>query len=688
MKAKLLALASLASLFLLNGCNGIGDKDTLLARIDKEKVYQEDYDLFLKNLRAHKIPKNERLYQDFYSKAALVSKALSEYPSLEQEWKSWFKQMEPRALTTVFQLYYVNECLAYSESELRQFYDANRSLFPEDSVGDFRKVRGKVARLYDLSKHRAEYEKKKKKIADSENPDDSLRVQAKFFEYRLQEIQKNYMENVRDEQHVVVNPLPDVNARDYYNRHKEQFMTVPGYEVYHIQADDSLALANMFAETPTLEQFKLAAVANSKNEETSKDSGYVGRVKKDYALPYGIGMVEKIAELDGQSEGYVSTVLRAQNGRFHKFYLVKQIPSELKRFDRVEKDISVGFKTGRLFEVDSSFVLITKNGKPVMTERDLLYQNSEFYRRDLNADIHSRMVEMFANFYAFAAAAEDIRLNHSWEYRAIVRGMRLDYISDLYFDKLVNGDKVSDERAKALFEKIGNPEKPGESFENSKGEMKKLLAMPENLYKRLYYLEYQMSSVGKTYEQTIYENYMRINSQYQKAYSERLAAQSYAEATVHLYDTSIPEYKKDLSVSAMMARADSLNKAGEWRDAVEAYRLVLLTYADDDSVFEKASYECAYILGENNEYWPAEMEYYTFYKMWPNSPNAEKAMFSRAFILNENLKRNNDARQVLEEFLQKYPNSELRESAQWLLDNIKSNGKLADELMKKIEAEE
>jgi TolA-binding protein len=56
--------------------------------------------------------------------------------------------------------------------------------------------------------------------------------------------------------------------------------------------------------------------------------------------------------------------------------------------------------------------------------------------------------------------------------------------------------------------------------------------------------------------------------------------------------------------------------------------------------------------------------------------------------LNENLKRNDDARQVLEEFLQKYPNSELRESAQWLLDNIKSNGKLADELMKKIEAEE
>ena len=49
MKAKLLALVSLASLFVLNGCNGIGDKDTLLARIDGEKVYQEDYALSLVN---------------------------------------------------------------------------------------------------------------------------------------------------------------------------------------------------------------------------------------------------------------------------------------------------------------------------------------------------------------------------------------------------------------------------------------------------------------------------------------------------------------------------------------------------------------------------------------------------------------------------------------------------------------
>ena len=64
MKAKLLALASLASLFILNGCNGIGDKDSILARINKEKVYQEDYQLLLKNEGFPKEDKGKFLYDN------------------------------------------------------------------------------------------------------------------------------------------------------------------------------------------------------------------------------------------------------------------------------------------------------------------------------------------------------------------------------------------------------------------------------------------------------------------------------------------------------------------------------------------------------------------------------------------------------------------------------------------------
>ena len=687
MKAKLLALVSLASLFVLNGCNGIGDKDTILARIGKEKVYQEDYVLLAKDPRIPEMPKNQLLYERFFSKAALVSKAVAEYPELEREWKDLLKEVEPRVLATVYQRYYVSECLMYTDSELRQFYDANRELFAADS-GDFLLIRGKVAQRYEVSKRQEEYLKFVSENSDPQKELDSLILLQSFVGKKLQDMREKIMNSIREEQHVEVHELPEVSPKKFYEHHKDLFMTAPGYEVYHIQADDSASLAGLFTGTPTLEQFKQAAVASSKNERTAKDSGYVGFVKKNFALPYGIGLVNGLHELDGKEVGYVSSVMHAEKGAYHKFYLAKQVPSQLKPFDRVEAGIANGVKSGMYFDVDSSFVLISKNGKALFTETDLRELNDKFYKRNLNASTHKGFVNMMADRFAFASAAEELHLNHSWEYRALIRSMRWDFIYDRYLEKLLETGDVSTDKMKELFDIAGNPRNPDATFEESIDVLKAMLSFPQNLYKRMYYLEYQLSSAGKTYEQMIPEFYRRVNSEYRDVLGKKLAAQAYADGPVYLYDSSIPEYKEDYSVAGMMALADSLNRAGKWREAVEEYRTILLAYATVDSIFEKASYECAYILGENNENWSAEMEYYAMYKMWPDSPNAEKAMFSRGFILNENLHRDKDALAALEEFLQKYPNSELKESAQWLVDNIKSNGKLAEDLMKKIEAEE
>ena len=103
---------------------------------------------------------------------------------------------------------------------------------------------------------------------------------------------------------------------------------------------------------------------------------------------------------------------------------------------------------------------------------------------------------------------------------------------------------------------------------------------------------------------------------------------------------------------------------------------------------KKATFELAHVYSDKEEFDKAQREYRAFYRTWPDSPDAEKAMFSRGFILNENLHKDDEALQVFEEFKKRYPKSELNESVDWLVQNIKSNGKLADDLMKKIEAEE
>lgn len=690
MKAKLLALVSLASLFVLNGCNGIGDKDTLLARIDGEKVYQEDYALLLKNAGGLKAVKNQYLYDNLYSKAALSAKAVEEYPELEEQWKAYYADLDARVLTMVYQRYYVSENMTYSDAELRQFYDANRSMFPEDSTGDFLSVRPLVASYYYASKNADAFAAYIKDSLKLENPtaEDSLKAKKSFADARRIALQQGLSTDVLAKRNIEIKELPPVDPKVYYNKHQDKFMTVPGYELYHVQAD-SAKLAGLFTEKPTLEQFKSVAVANSKNAKTAKDSGYVGHVKVDYVLPYGIGVVPQLMPtLKDKEPGFVTPVLKASDNTFHVFYLAGIDASRLKPFDRVDVGIANAIKDGFYFDVDSSVVLITKAGEPVFTEADMIRFNETFVQRAMNRNLHDRIVSMLAEAFAFADAAKEAHLNHSWEYRALVRQSRWDYLSEHYIQKKFGGENIPEDTLKALYDRTGSPIHAGYDYEQAKNDLRKVAAFPINMYKHEYYMGYRILYVGKTFEESIPVIYARRSDEVERLMSERLAAEAYSKATVHLYDTGVAEYKPTMIASVLLARADSLYQAGKKSDAYYEYRKVMYAYADNDSLFEHAAYEMAQIESENEEFQDAEGDYYAYYTMWPNSPNAEKAMFSRGFILNENLGLNDQALEVLETFLQKYPNSELKESAQWLVDNIKSNGKLADDLMKKIEAEE
>jgi TolA-binding protein len=146
---------------------------------------------------------------------------------------------------------------------------------------------------------------------------------------------------------------------------------------------------------------------------------------------------------------------------------------------------------------------------------------------------------------------------------------------------------------------------------------------------------------------------------------------------------------QEWSVELAMRAADSLYTQAKSLDkAYLAWSGIRERYMDIDSVAKKATFELAHIYSDREDFDKAQREYRAFYRTWPDSPDAEKAMFSRGFILNENLHKNDEALKVFEEFKKTYPKSDLMESVDWLIQNIKSNGKLADDLMKKIAAEE
>lgn len=686
---KFLSIVVPLGLVCLWGCNGVGDKDTVLARINDEKVYVEDETMIMQtSAGAAKFDRSAMIYERLLGKAALVSKALVEFPELNAEWEQYYKDIDIRILTMMYQQFYTMKRMQYSEDELKQFYDSHRDLFPPDSVAKYSQPM--AAAEHYVFDHKQDFDSfLAQNLVGNNAPTarDTNYIKSKFVDEHRKELRTKLSEMVTQNPHFTRQRIPSIAPEAYYEAHKDQFMTLPGYELYQIQGTDSSKLARMFKGEVTLDQFKKSAVKFDKNPITAADSGRVGVVKKNYVMPYGIGIIDGIDSLlAGKAPGFVTPVLYSQSDKnYHRFYLAAQVEPVQKSYDRAKGSAEAAAESDESVDVDSSFALISKDSVPVFTMKDFLHFNESFFKAHVSRRTVDYVVNMVYEALVYSDAAKELGLDRSWEYRALVRDTRTNFIVESYLEKKAAAG-LTDSVLKELYDRIGSPLHAGFDFERAKQDLRKVASIPENVYKHDYYLGYR-TYTDKTYEQAISQIFARRNDEVQSLLRNRYMAEAYAAAAVHIYDSSLEEYKPDMYVDVLLAKADSLRNLGDRTGAYNAYHKIMYTFGENDTLFQKVAFEMAQVENENNEFQDAEADYYAFYTMWPESPNAEKAMFSRGFILDENIKNDTLALKVLEEFQQKYPKSELKESVDWLVDNIKSGGKLADDLMKKISEE-
>ncbi|WP_173380187.1 peptidyl-prolyl cis-trans isomerase [Fibrobacter succinogenes] len=676
MNKKFLFISSLCCAALM-GCNGIGAGEDKVARVDNEIIYAEDLDLAIKLSGADRSSEGQ-IASDLIAKAALVSKALQEFPELGSRWDAYSKNLEDRLLTLVYQRYYSMECLMFSDADLRNYFNTHKSEFVKDSSEvQFVDVRGAVAEHLLISR---EAEKFKEAGGDTVN----------FLQQYRRNLMETSIKEINEKYPVKIEKIVPPDAESYYESHKEEFKTAHAFEVYHVQMEDSAALAKLF-QTPVkdLEQFKHLAAKYSENKETAANGGYVGKVKDGFALPYGIGIINGLGDaLKGKPEGTISPVLAtSMTPARHVFYLVKEFPPEVKPFDRVKGDVENRMLNGAFLELDSSYVLISKNGKPYFTEGSFLNILAEEPGMPKNNRSRERIVRSLAESASFAEEARSLKLERSWEYRAFMRQTRGNYILAHYEEMAVNNnDLLPEDTLKAFFEKNGNPMRPRLGFEDSKQDISDYINFPENILKHEYYFNnmlYKGRSIEDVRKQVVSNNLSGLRA----ARKARREADILAAADVRLF-------RNDLSVltlatpADLIRSADSLYKMLAYDASLAMWKKVRDRYPENDSLYALATFQIAQVESEAERFSMAEAEYYTYYMMWPKSPDAEKAMFSRGFVLNENMHKDTLALQVLEEFQKTYPNSDLGKDVDWLIENIKSGGKLAEDLMKKIEAEE
>ena len=674
MNRKVLFLGALCGMALV-GCNGFGSGNNEFARVDNEIVYNSDIDLAVLTSDSGR-SNYDNLVKSVLMRAAAVSHALQEFPELGTRWTDYSKNLEDRLLTLVYQRFYSMEKLSYSDADLKAFFEAHKAEFA-DSTGnvEFLDVRGKVAERLLL-----EREAEKLKAAGDT---------AMFINTYKQEMVQNTIKSVKEKFPVVIEKIVPPNPEGYYEEHKEEFKTAPAFEVYHVQMEDSAALAKLFKKPVTLEKFKAIAAKKSANKETAANGGYVGVVKEGYALPYGIGIINGLAEaFTGKPEGTISPVLgSARTPGRHVFYLVREIPPEVKPYDRVKGEVENRMLGTGYLELPADYVLISRDGQPVVTEKQIQLIFEEEPGMPKTNGMRNRIIYSLAECASFAAEARAIGLDTSWEYIAFMRQTRDNYITTHYDEMVQNKVSIPEDSLKAYFEKNGNPVRPKLSYEESKADLNDYILFPENVLKRDFYFNYVINA-NNTIEGIRKQTFSNRIKVLRKARKDRVEDEVWSNAKIKIYKAGVTVSQPAAGAGAMQNLADSLYKARNYDAALEQWRKIRDRYPENDSLYAKATLQIAQIESEAEQYSFAEAEYYAFYKMWPESADAEKAMFSRGFILNENLHKDSLALQVLEEFQAKYPNSEMGKDVNWLIENIKSGGKLAEELMKKIEAEE
>lgn len=753
---KFISLVLFFSAFLLTSCNGLGDKDTIVARIGNENLYAEDLDfIVLQGQGGLEFQEKYRAaLEDYMLSLAMLSDVETESSSYDSAWKEYESVISNRLLTIAYTKYHLMDRLGYSDEELKKYFNEHRSEFG-DSV-TYLQVRKNVAGRYLILNNQDSLKRfNQEKLLEKNEPEkvellifvgDSLAVSdaekkcnAGVFEDSLTKTrhvtvsqgrekgvyqdssviralfladsmttgtcrsfavkekssmiyfvakvlgriapvlarEEDYRESIKETfvllyreslvekvqadmenlKTVKIEKLVPADPHKFYEDNRDKFMTAPGYEVYHVAMKDSVVLAKTMANVKDLESFKAVAATISENEETSEKDGLVGRVKKDYALPYGIGMMPALfAELEGKQVGYISSVIRsAADSLYHSFYVSAIVPSELKSFDRVEKRINEMY-AGDVQNLDLSTVLVTKDGKPLYTKADLMKVFNAEPGMPYNARSHQGMTKMLAQAYEFGEKARQIGVDKSWEYRALKRVARMEFMLNAY--------------------------------ERKSSTEQKALQVPENQKKFEYYFNSNRLYKGKTYEEALPQVIAALESKLRTNQKILSRMEAWNKTRVFFYDNSKAALAPVTTAEGFMALGDSAAQRQDFDKAIYAYQKVMDLFANRDTLFRTAVYNLAQVYSDAQRYEEAAGCYNVFLKVWPDAPETEKAMFSLGFILNENLNRNDQALGVLEDFQKRFPKSELKESVDWLVENIKSDGKLAEDLMKKIESEE
>jgi len=666
MRNILIVPAVVSACFVLFGCS-TAPQDRVIAKIGNTSLYDSDAE-FLAAIRPEAHRNKATIATDLQQTADTRRKAETArvlYAGEQTAIQKNITDNEEAMLAQVYSFFYLQTNMGHTNKMLADYYKKNKARYADtSSVPDFTpliKLREKIAADLFLEKN--------PDLASGLN--DSTRDAA--IDSCRRAMSSSEAERLKTLYKVQIVEIQPTGAEDYYKAHPEEFQTKTAYKLLSVSDADSSALAKKVKGISTREDF-------------AKIAKEMPIAKQGHAI-MDIGM---FPELDGEvsklGASKITPILRAPDTQvYYVFYIDSIIAPQLKPWDRA-KNLAKTILEGKGDPpLDSSFVLAKLDTIPFITEKDVLEEQAKIHPMRRAMFRRAAVLNILIEKRIYAKAAKEKSLDKSSEYLTWVRQMTDQMYAQILSDSLLTSTLgIPEDSLKAAYEAEKDSLFLPRSFEESKLDIAVWLSIPDISYKREWALNresYEQASSWESIKRTIYKN---IRYREFAGIQERVLAKKIVP--VAIVDTSWGLEFSSNNLTELIAQAKEQYDKRDLQKAKTHWEKARALFPQNDSLQKAASYELANIYQELGMYDVAVSEYKVIMELWPNDSDAYKAYFMQGFVLSEYEKKDSLALIIFEEMLKKFPNSELSDDAKIMVDNIKSGGKVLEDLIKKIEA--
>jgi hypothetical protein len=671
-----------------------------LAHIEEQAISEAEFALHIQALPPvrHKAvnqdPEERRKAFEEFLRLRLYALAAQEsgHPALDSL-RRRLNLLDQMVITQYYQLIFIGENLGLTRREIEAFYSRNPGKF-RDSNGHLPPVRDILARVADtmaLSKadldsfHRAN-------AANYPPPQPDLR--RKLAANYLLEMKQRRSENAAAELKLkygarmipIFRPPSDAEISGYYLQNREAYESPEAFDLYHIESSSQKALDSKVAAAKDLEGFKALAMRFSENSWTKPLGGRLGHVKRDFCLPYGIGLMPSLFPvLDAAQTGKITDPLQnPETGKWHYFWLAGKLPRTAKPLDRVKSLVKQDFLTNRIAELKPDDTLALIPGRRAILERDAAFLRDEYPEQF--RDIHTRetLAEFLVDREVFVAEAEALGLMEDDRLKALRLENELSFWSRFYLDSLLSPSWMTDTTAMAaLFARKQRVFTRDEGQRDWHPFARDLAAYPllkpeeleiEYHTNRERYVRGDSLPAFAEAEPDVFQN---LKGEAYRRLDAKVAAALKARYHVRI-DPSLEEPTYE-PADKVLKQAMDLHRDRKPDQALFLYGKLREKFPERVALQNSVGLGMAQIHLEQKRYQQSLAEYRRVSLLYPEHPDNYKAMFMEAFILAEHFKSDSAAVRAFQRMLDKHPDSELSKEADWMIRNIRSGGTLMPE---------